>query len=64
MIILIVVMSYAGAKEFVDYNERTQKVSLPDQVYDKVQISYTKYIPALKEDDVVNEFLGHFKYAT
>jgi hypothetical protein len=62
MIIIIVVMAYAGAKEFVDWNERTQKLSLPDQLYDKVQISYTKYIPALKEDDVVNKSLANVKY--
>ena len=62
MIIIIVVMSYAGAKEFIDYNERNQKLGLPDQLYDKVHISYTKYIPALKEDDVVNKFLANIKY--
>lgn len=62
MIIIIVVMSYAGAKELTDYNERTQKFGLPDQLYDKVYIKYTKYIPALKEDDVVNDFLANIKY--
>ena len=62
MIIIIVMMSYAGAKELTDYNERTQKFGLPDQLYDKEQISYTKYIPALKEDDVVNKFLANIKY--
>ena len=62
MIIIIVVMSYAGAKELTDYNERTQKFGLPDQLYNKVHISYTKYIPALKEDDVVNKFLANIKY--
>jgi hypothetical protein len=62
MIIIIIVMSYAVAKEFVDYNQRTQKLGLPDQLYDKVQIKYTKYIPALKEDDVVNKSLAHVKY--
>jgi hypothetical protein len=62
MAIIIVVMAYAGAKEFVDYNQRTQKLSLPEQLYDKVYISYTKYIPALKEDDVVNDALANVKY--
>jgi hypothetical protein len=62
MALIIIVMSYAGAKEFVDYNQRTQKLGLPDQLYDKVQIKYTKYIPALKEDDVVNKSLAHVKY--
>jgi hypothetical protein len=62
MLIIIVVMAYAGAKELTDYNERTQKFGLPDQLYDKVHISYTKYIPALKEDDVVNKFLANLKY--
>ena len=62
MIIIIVVMSYAGAKEFVDWNQKTKKLGLPDQLYDKVQISYTKYIPALKEDDVVNKSLAQVKY--
>ena len=62
MFLIIIVMSYAGAKEFIDYNERTQKLDLPDQLYDKVNISYTKYIPALKEDDVVNKSLTNVKY--
>jgi hypothetical protein len=62
MILIIILLSYAGAKEFVDYNERTQKLGLPKQLYDKVQISYTKYIPALKEDDVVNKALANVKY--
>ena len=35
---------------------------MPDQLYDKVNIKYTKYIPALKEDDVVNKFLANIKY--
>jgi hypothetical protein len=62
MALIIVVMSYAGAKELTDYNQRAQKFGLPDQLYDKVHISYTKYIPALKEDDVVNKFLAKIKY--
>lgn len=62
MLLIIVLLSYAGAKEFVDYNQRTQKLGLPKQLYDKVQISYTKYIPALKEDDVVNKALSSVKY--
>jgi hypothetical protein len=62
MALIIIVMSYAGAKEFTDYNQRTKKLGLPDQMYDKVYISYTKYIPALKQDDVVNKFLANVKY--
>jgi hypothetical protein len=62
MAIIIVVMSYAGAKEFVDYNQKTAKLGLPEVVYDKVEIPYTKYIPALKDDDVVNKFFAKMKY--
>lgn len=61
MFLIIIVMAYAGAKELIDYNEREKKLGLPDVLYDQVSISYTKYIPALKEDDVVNKFLGQFK---
>ena len=62
MILIIIVMAYAGAKELVDYNQRTQKLGLPDLLYKPVFISYTKYIPALKQDDVVNKFLAPVKY--
>ena len=62
MAIIIVVMSYAGAKEFIDYNQKTRKLGLPDKMYEQVQLPYTKYIPALKEDDVVNKFLAKIKY--
>jgi quinol-cytochrome oxidoreductase complex cytochrome b subunit len=61
MILIIIVMSYAGAKEFTDYNQKAQKLDLPNFLYNKVQIPYTKYIPALKQDDVVNKFLAHVK---
>jgi hypothetical protein len=62
MILIIIVMAYAGAKEFIDYNQKSQKLSLPKELYDKVEIPYTKYIPALKKDDVVNKNLAHLKY--
>ncbi len=62
MIIIIVVMAYALAKEAVDYNQRTQKLGLPNFIYKLVYIQYTKYIPALKKDDVVNKLLAHVKY--
>ena len=61
MALIIIIMSYAGGKEFVDYNQKAKKLDLPDFLYNKVQISYTKYIPALKEDDVVNKFLANVK---
>jgi len=62
MAIIIVVMSYAGAKELVDYNQESQKFGVPEVLYDSVQIPYTKYIPALEVDDVVNKFLANIKY--
>ena len=62
MLILITVMAYAGAKELVDYNQKARKFGLPETLYDQVNIKYTKYVPALKENDVVNDFLGNFKY--
>lgn len=61
MLILITVMAYAGAKEFVDYNQNARKVGLPEALYEKVNITYTKYVPALNENDVINKFLGNFK---
>lgn len=62
MILIIIVVGYALAKEFTDYNQKTQKFGLPDQLYKPVYITYTKYIPALKQDDVVNKLLAHVKY--
>ncbi len=62
MLIIIVLLSYVGAKEFVDYNQRSQKLGLPKFLYDKVQISYTKYVPALKDNDVVNKALESVKW--
>jgi hypothetical protein len=62
MAIIIIVMSYAGAKELVDYNQRTKKFDVPKILYESVEIPYTKYVPALKEDDVVNKFLANVKY--
>jgi hypothetical protein len=64
MILIIIVMAYALAKELIDYNEKSHQFDLPDFLYNKVFISYTKYIPALKEDDVVNKFLANFKVGT
>ena len=64
MILIIIVMAYALAKELVDYNEKTQRFGLPKFLYNEVEISYTKYIPALKENYVVNKFLSNFKYGT
>jgi Na+/H+ antiporter NhaD/arsenite permease-like protein len=62
MILIIIILSYAIAKEFVDYNQRTEKLGLPSLAYKQVVISYTKYIPALKEDDVVNKTLSSVKW--
>ena len=64
MILIIIVMAYALAKEFVDYNQKAGKLDLPIFLYDKVSIPYTHYIPVLKQDDVVNKFFGNFKYGT
>jgi hypothetical protein len=62
MILLIIVMAYALAKEFVDYNERTSKLALPKEIYRPVNISQLKYVPALNEGGTVNKFLAHIKY--
>jgi hypothetical protein len=64
MILIIIVMSYALAKEFIDTNEKSNRFDLPNFLYNKVFISYTKYIPAFKQDDVVNKFLANFKVGT
>ncbi len=62
MIIIIVVLSYAFAKEFVDYNEKTEKLGLPSFIYKSVQISATKYVPALNEGDVIDKTLAKVKW--
>ena len=62
MILLIIVMAYALAKEFVDYNERTSKLALPKDIYKPVFISQIKYVPGLNEGGVVNKFLANIKY--
>jgi hypothetical protein len=62
MILIIILLGYTLAKEAVDYNQRTQKLVLPDVVYKAVQIPYLNYIPALKKNDVVNKFLAQVKY--
>jgi hypothetical protein len=60
--LLIMVMGYILGVEFVDYNQKAKLLDLPKVVYEPVYIKYTKYVPVLKQDDVVNKFLAKTKY--
>ena len=58
MILIIILLGYALAKEAVDYNQRTNTLDLPDFLYKPVYIKYVTLIPAFKNNDVINKFLA------
>ena len=62
MALLIIAMGYILSVELVNYNQKAEKLDLPEVIYEPVNIKYTKYVPVLKENDVVNKFLENIKY--